>query len=79
LQTFVSEEAPLLGNLPIKATVIHLTKGASDNWAAVFTKNRVGFVLQINAFPAELLKSSIAYYFLKVPWSACDCRSKASC
>lgn len=39
--TFVSVEAPALGNLPIKGTVIHLTEGPTDNWAAVFTKNKV--------------------------------------
>ena len=42
---FVSEEAPALGNLPIRGSVIHLTEGATDSWAAVFTKNKVsGFV-----------------------------------
>jgi hypothetical protein len=40
--TFVSEEAPALGSLPIRGTVIHLTEGATDNWAAVFTTNKVG-------------------------------------
>ena len=39
--TFVSVEAPALGPLPIKATVIHLTEGPSESWAAVFTGNRV--------------------------------------
>ena len=38
--TFVSQEAPDLGNLPIKGTVIHLTDGPTDNWAAVFTSNK---------------------------------------
>jgi glutamate N-acetyltransferase / amino-acid N-acetyltransferase len=38
--TFVSEEAPALGNLPIKGTIIHLTEGPTDNWAAVFTSNK---------------------------------------
>jgi hypothetical protein len=38
---FVSVEAPALGPLPIKATVIHLTEGPSDSWGAVFTGNRV--------------------------------------
>jgi hypothetical protein len=38
---FVSVEAPLLGNLPIRGTVIHLTEGPTDSWAAVFTQNRV--------------------------------------
>lgn len=38
---FVSVEAPALGPLPIRATVIYLTEGPTDNWAAVFTKNRV--------------------------------------
>jgi glutamate N-acetyltransferase/amino-acid N-acetyltransferase len=39
--TFVSKEAPALGNLPVKGTVIYLTEGPTENWAAVFTKNRV--------------------------------------
>ena len=39
--TFVSEEAPALGNLKIRGTVIQLTEGPTENWAAVFTKNRV--------------------------------------
>lgn len=39
--TFVSKEAPAMGNLPISGTVIHLTEGPTENWAAVFTKNKV--------------------------------------
>lgn len=39
--TFVSEEAPAMGKLPISGTVIHLTEGPTENWAAVFTKNKV--------------------------------------
>ena len=38
---FVSVEAPSLGQLPIRATVIHLTQGPTQNWAAVFTSNKV--------------------------------------
>jgi hypothetical protein len=38
---FISQEAPSLGELPIRATVIYLTNGATDNWAATFTKNKV--------------------------------------
>ena len=38
---FVSVEAPAMGELPIKATVIHLTEGPTDSWAAVFTSNKV--------------------------------------
>jgi len=38
---FVSAEAPALGQLPIRGTVIHLIDGPSDSWAAVFTKNKV--------------------------------------
>jgi len=37
---FVSVEAPSMGKLPIKATVIHLTEGPTDSWAAVFTSNK---------------------------------------
>ena len=45
--TFVSVEAPALGPLPIKATVIHLTEGPSDSWGAVFTGNRVSLYLPL--------------------------------
>ena len=38
--TFVSVEAPALGPLPIKGTVIHLTDGPTDSWAACFTSNK---------------------------------------
>ena len=38
-------EAPALGALPIKATVIHLTEGPSDSWGAVFTGNRVSLCM----------------------------------
>lgn len=39
--TFVSVEAPGMGNLPIRGTVLHLTDGPTENWAAVFTQNKV--------------------------------------
>lgn len=38
--TFISCEAPGLGNLKIRATVIHLTEGPTDSWAACFTSNK---------------------------------------
>jgi hypothetical protein len=38
---FISVESPLLGPLPIRGTIIYLTEGPTDNWAAVFTRNRV--------------------------------------
>ncbi|CAB9508452.1 protein ArgJ, mitochondrial [Seminavis robusta] len=38
--TFISVEAPAMGALPIKGTVIHLTEEATENWAAVFTSNK---------------------------------------
>ena len=41
---FVSVEAPAMGKLPIKATIIHLTEGPTDSWAAVFTSNKVCFI-----------------------------------
>eukprot|EP00816_Leptocylindrus_hargravesii_P006240 CAMPEP_0196821672 /NCGR_PEP_ID=MMETSP1362-20130617/80367_1 /TAXON_ID=163516 /ORGANISM="Leptocylindrus danicus, Strain CCMP1856" /LENGTH=509 /DNA_ID=CAMNT_0042200965 /DNA_START=162 /DNA_END=1691 /DNA_ORIENTATION=+ len=37
--TFVPVEAPSMGALPIKATVVALDE-PTDNWAAVFTKNK---------------------------------------
>ena len=39
--TFISVEAPGLGNLKIRATVIQLTDGPTENWAACFTSNKV--------------------------------------
>ena len=39
--TFISVEAPGLGNLKIRATVIQLTEGPTENWAACFTSNKV--------------------------------------
>lgn len=39
--TFISQEAPALGKLGIRATVIYLTQGSTENWAATFTKNKV--------------------------------------
>lgn len=39
--TFISKEAPGMGNLKIRATVIYLTEGPSPNWAAVYTSNKV--------------------------------------
>ena len=38
--TFIPEEAPAMGPLPIRATVIRLEE-PTENWAAVFTKNKV--------------------------------------
>ena len=51
--TFVSVEAPALGPLPIKATVIHLTEGPSDSWGAVFTGNRVSIACFIFIWPVQ--------------------------
>lgn len=39
--TFISKEAPSLGNLPIRGTVIQLTEGPTESWAACFTSNKV--------------------------------------
>ena len=41
--SFIPEEAPGMGSLPIKATLIHLTDGPTDQWAATFTQNKVCF------------------------------------
>jgi hypothetical protein len=46
--TFISVEAPGLGNLKIRATVIHMTEGPTDNWAACFTSNKVRWVYRKN-------------------------------
>jgi hypothetical protein len=39
--TFISVEAPNMGELKIRGTIIALTDGPTDNWAAVFTSNKV--------------------------------------
>jgi len=38
--TFIPNEAPSLGPLPIKCTIIYLIDGPTKNWAAAFTSNR---------------------------------------
>jgi hypothetical protein len=43
--TFVSVEAPSMGELKIRGTIISLTEGPTDNWAAVFTTNKVSTLL----------------------------------
>lgn len=40
--SFVPLEAPAMGSLKIKGTIIHLPDGPTDNWGAVFTSNKVG-------------------------------------
>jgi hypothetical protein len=41
---FISVEAPNMGPLPIRATIIHLTNGPTQSWAAVYTKNKVNHI-----------------------------------
>ena len=38
---FIPEEAPSMGTMNIRGTVIYLTEGPTDSWTAVFTKNKV--------------------------------------
>jgi len=38
--SFVPNEAPSMGSLPIKGTIIHLVDGPTDSWAATFTENK---------------------------------------
>jgi glutamate N-acetyltransferase/amino-acid N-acetyltransferase len=62
--TFISVEAPGLGNLKIRATVIQMTEGPTDNWAACFTSNKVRrrnpgmIVLCISFFILSLILTS---------------------
>jgi hypothetical protein len=51
--TFVSVEAPSLGNLKIRATVIQLTEGPTDSWAATYTSNKVSLATMKNAAPSS--------------------------
>jgi len=39
--TFVSSEAPAMGKLPIRATIVYLPEGPVSTWTAVFTKNKL--------------------------------------
>ena len=39
--TFIPLEAPSMGALPIRATILHITAGPTHSWAAVYTKNKV--------------------------------------
>ena len=39
--TFIPLEAPSMGALPIRATILHVTAGPTHSWAAVYTKNKV--------------------------------------
>lgn len=38
---FVSPEAPSMGELPIRGTIIQMTEGPTESWAACFTSNKV--------------------------------------
>lgn len=55
--SFVPEETPSKGKLPIKATLIHLTDGPTDNWAATFTQNMVRYIHFLYLF-------SFSFFFL---------------
>ena len=56
---FVSQEAPMLGDLPIRGTVIHLTDGPTDSWAAVFTQNRVSAMALLSDAIIVLILSDV--------------------
>jgi hypothetical protein len=58
--TFVSKEAPSMGNLKIRGTVIHLPEGPTDSWAACFTSNKVRIY---NIYIANPSLSSVSYEF----------------
>ena len=55
--TFVSVEAPAMGPLPIKATVIHLTEGPTDSWAV----KRTVWLDRINPNYIKSIKSNTLY------------------
>ena len=67
--TFISQEAPGLGYLKIRATVIHLTDGPTDNWAACFTSNKV------RAFPSFFSLPSFVCVCVCVCVLVMDCRN----
>lgn len=48
--TFISQEAPNLGRLGIRGTVIQLTEGPTDSWAACFTSNKVPSIVLLSEF-----------------------------
>lgn len=74
---FVSREAPLLGDLPIRGTVIHLTDGPTESWAAVFTQNRVRYqYLPMNSYGSTFVsvrRVHLPRFISIVPWSSHYC------
>ncbi len=82
--TFVSVEAPSLGNLKIRGTIIHVTSGPTENWAACFTSNKVRCALPSNTILSQppwrgrlpiLLTFSCRFYI--VPWISSQSWKKA--
>ena len=64
---FVSVEAPAMGPLPIKATVIHLTEGPTDSWAAVFTSNKVCYIFDgIGVLERHLVLACTIFYLIQL-------------
>ena len=62
--TFVSVEAPAMGHLPIKATVISLDQ-PTDSWAACFTKNKVTWDEKVHFFYFFYFLSFFRLYSIK--------------
>jgi hypothetical protein len=61
---FIPVESPAMGSLPIKGTVIYVTDGPSDNWAAVFTKNKVSIFA---AWKYSIRSFKIPFLILSIP------------
>ena len=73
---FVSVEAPSMGELTIRGTIIALTEGPTDNWAAVFTTNKVSLPSLVY-FVVSGLHPKDSTNFFSVPWSTNQSRKVA--
>jgi hypothetical protein len=62
--TFISVEAPGLGNLKIRGTIIQMTEGPTESWAACFTSNKVSMRIGCRCLVRMLGKSHTFLLFL---------------
>jgi hypothetical protein len=68
--TFISKEAPGMGNLKIRGTVIYLTEGPTTNWAAVFTSNKVRFIKDMSFYWCILNENKWTDTCVEIDWSS---------
>lgn len=75
--SFVSVEAPSMGDLKIRGTIISLTEGPTDNWAAVFTTNKVSAGYRLCFVPCVLCLSNCALSHLEPTIEVESCHHSA--